>query len=122
MRCSANSGCERCWIFNARLLLLYHRDDFVHGEWPEQLRADVAALTQGIETGSAQYARLVFGRAGAEERRLGQFLLSEVPVAAVRQHLLRRESPPPLVDRMIRLTYDAVIKDYRSRKAGSRAS
>jgi len=101
----------------ARLLLLYHRDDFVHGEWPEQLRAGAAALTQGVQTGSARYARLVFGRAGAEERRLAQFLLSEVPLAAVRQHLLRREPPPPLVDDLIRLTYRAVVADYRSRKA-----
>ena len=100
----------------ARLLLLYHRDDFVHGEWPEQLREGAAALTQGVQTGSARYARLVFGRAGAEERRLAQFLLSEVPLAAVRQHLLRREPPPPLVDDLIRLTYRAVVADYRSRK------
>src|SRR6478752_9582830 len=101
----------------ARLLLLYHRDDFVHGEWPEQLREGAAALTQGVQTGSARYARLVFGRAGAEGRRLAQFLLSEVPLAAVRQHLLRREPPPPLVDDLIRLTYRAVVADYRSRKA-----
>ena len=101
----------------ARLLLLYHRDDFVHGEWPEQLREGAAALTQGVQTGSARYARLVFGRAGAEERRRAQFLLSEVPLAAVRQHLLRREPPPPLVDDLIRLTYRAVVADYRSRKA-----
>jgi len=101
----------------ARLLLLYHRDDFVHGEWPEQLREGAAALTQGVQTGSARYARLVFGRAGAEERRLAQFLLSEVQLAAVRQHLLRREPPPPLVDDLIRLTYRAVVADYRSRKA-----
>ena len=100
----------------ARLLLLYHRDDFVHGQWPEQLREGAAALTQGVQTGSARYARLVFGRAGAEERRLAQFLLSEVPLAAVRQHLLRREPPPPLVDDLIRLTYRAVVADYRSRK------
>ena len=101
----------------ARLLLLYHRDDFVHGEWPEQLREGAAALTQGVQTGSARYARLVFGRAGAEERRLAQFLLSEVPLAAVRQHLLRHEPPPPLVDDLIRLTYRAVVADYRSHKA-----
>jgi AcrR family transcriptional regulator len=100
----------------ARLLLLYPRDDFVHGQWPEQLREGAAARTQGVQTGSARYARLVFGRAGAEERRLAQFLLSEVPLAAVRQHLLRREPPPPLVDDLIRLTYRAVVADYRSRK------
>lgn len=106
----------RAHLNEARLLLLYHRDDFIHGEWPEQLRAGAAALTQGLQTGSARFARLVFGNARAEERRLGRFLLSEVPVAAVRQHLLRREPPPMLVDHLIRLTYRAVVADYQSRK------
>jgi AcrR family transcriptional regulator len=98
----------------ARLLLLYHRDDFVNGEWPEGLRAEAAALTRGVQAGGTQFSRLVFGRTGAEERRLAQFLLSEVPIAAIRQHLLRRERPPAIVDRLIRLTYEAVINDYRS--------
>jgi AcrR family transcriptional regulator len=96
-----------------RLLLLYHRDDFVQGEWPEELRERVAAMTEGMQSGAKRYARLVFGRDGAEEVRLGLFLLAEVPVAAVRQHLIRREPPPPLVDRLIRITYRAVVADYR---------
>ena len=96
-----------------RLLLLYHHDDFVQGEWPEELRERVAAMTEGMRSGAKRFARLVFGRAGEEEVRLGLFLLAEVPVAAVRQHLLRREPPPPLVDRLIRVTYRAVLADYR---------
>jgi AcrR family transcriptional regulator len=103
----------------ARLLLLYHRDDFVHGEWPEEFRGCVAALTQEMGAGFERFARLVFGCAGAEECRLAQFLLAEVPVAAVRQHLLRREPPPEIVDRLIRVTYRAVTADYRARKARS---
>ena len=63
-----------------------------------------------------RFARLVFGHAGSEENRLAQFLLAEVPVAAVRQHLLRREPPPEVVDRLIRVTYRAVTADYRARK------
>jgi AcrR family transcriptional regulator len=96
-----------------RLLLLYHRDDFVQGEWPEELRERVAAMTDKMRNGARRYARLVFGTDGAEEVRLGLFLLAEVPVAAVRQHLVRGETPPPLVDRMIRVTYRAVVADYR---------
>jgi AcrR family transcriptional regulator len=96
-----------------RLLLLYHHDDFVQGEWPEELRERVAAMTAGMRTGARRYARLLFGRDAAEEVRLGQFLLAEVPVAAVRRHLLRREPPPPLVDRLIRVTYRAVVADHR---------
>jgi len=104
----------------ARLLLLYHRDDFVHGEWPQELCEQVAALTQETRTRSLKFAQLVFGCAGVKEDRLAQFLLGEVPVAAVRQHLLRREPPPPLVDRLISVTYRAVIADHRAHNVQSR--
>jgi AcrR family transcriptional regulator len=101
----------------ARLLLLYHRDDFVQGGWPEPLRDGVAAQTRRMEAGFARCARLLFGRAGQGEVRRAQFLLAEVPVAAVRQHLQHREPPPPLVDDLIRITYRAVVDDHRARLA-----
>jgi AcrR family transcriptional regulator len=97
------------------LLLLYHRDDFVQGGWPPSLRDGIAAQTERMETGFARFARLVFGRAGPDELRRAQFLLAEMPVGAVRQHLHRREPPPPIVDELIRITYRAVIADYRAR-------
>jgi AcrR family transcriptional regulator len=101
---------------NARLLLMYDRRDFVQGEWPQELRERVAEMTERMEAGSRQRARVIFGEDGWEEVRLAQFLIAEVPVAAVRQHLVRREPPPPLVDRLIRTTYRAVVADYRARK------
>jgi AcrR family transcriptional regulator len=106
---------------SARLLVLYDRKDFVQGEWPQQLRARVAAMTRQMEAGALRRARVIFGKEGREEARLAQFLISEVPVAAVRQHLVRGEPPPSLVDRLIRTTYRAVVADYRARqrKAGS---
>jgi AcrR family transcriptional regulator len=102
----------------ARLLLLHHRDDFVQGGWPPSLRDGVAAQTERMETGFARFARLVFGRAGRSEVRRAQFLLAEVPVAAVRQHLHHREPPPPIVDELIRVTYRAVLDDYHGRREG----
>jgi AcrR family transcriptional regulator len=106
----------RSHLENARLLLLYDRRDFVQGEWPEELREQVAEMTQRMEAGSLRQARVIFGKDGREEVRLAQFLIAEVPVAAVRQHLVRCEQPPPLVDRIIRTTYRAVVADYRARK------
>jgi len=101
----------------ACLLLLYHRDDFVQGGWPSSLRDGVAAQTARMEGGFARFARLVFGRSGRDELRRAQFLLAEMPVGAVRQHLLRREPPPPIVDELIRITYRAVLDDYRARRS-----
>jgi AcrR family transcriptional regulator len=109
----------RTHLDGARLLLLYDRKDFVQGEWPEQLRARVADMAQRMEAGSQRRARVIFGKDGREEVRLAQFLISEVPVAAVRQHLVRGEPPPPLVDRLIRTTYRAVVADHRARRRKS---
>jgi AcrR family transcriptional regulator len=99
----------------ARLLLMFDRRDFVAGEWPGELRARVAEMTRRMQNAAAQRARAVFGRDGGEERRLAQFLISELPVAAVRQHLESREPPPPIVDHIIRTTYAAIVADYRAR-------
>jgi AcrR family transcriptional regulator len=103
----------------ARLLLLYDRSDFVQGEWPEELRARVIDMTQRMEGGAQRRARVIFGQDGPEEVRLAHFLIAEVPVAALRQHLVRREPPPPLIEGLIRTTYRAVVADYRARKRKS---
>jgi AcrR family transcriptional regulator len=107
---------------HARLLLLHDRKDFVQGEWPDQLRERVEKMTQRMEARSRRWARLIFGKEGRSEVRLAQFLISELPVAVVRQHLVRGEPPPALVDALIRTTYRAVVADYRSGKTGSRVS
>jgi AcrR family transcriptional regulator len=106
----------------ARLLLLYDRRDFVAGEWPQELRARVAAMTARMEAASPGWARMIFGKDGREEVRLAQFLISELPVAVVRRHLERGEKPPPLVDDIIRTTYAAVLADYRSRKSSGKGT
>jgi AcrR family transcriptional regulator len=105
---------------NARLLLLYDRKDFLQGEWPEELRERVAEMTSSMESGARRWAHVIFGKEGRDEVRLAQFLISELPVALVRQHLLHGQRPPPLIDRIIRATYRAVLADYRSGKTRSR--
>lgn len=99
----------------ARLLLVFNKEDFVAGAWPDELRERVATMTRRMKNDAQRRARVVFGKDGAEERRLADFLISNVPVAAVREHLKRREAPPPMVDRMISTTYSAIVADYRTR-------
>ena len=81
----------------------------------EELQERVAEMTRRMENAAPRRARAVFGRDGAEERRLAQFLIAEVPVAVVRQHLKCLEAPPPIVDWLIATTYRAIVADYRSR-------
>ena len=100
----------RCHLDDARLLMLYSRHDFVHGDWPAPLRRGVANQAERFEACLRTFARGAFGRAGRAEMRRAAFVLAEVPVAAVKLHLQRRERPPPLVDALIARTYRAIVK------------
>jgi len=93
---------------DARLLLLYSRHDFVAGDWPAPLKRGVRDQAERFEGCLTSFARQTFGRAGPAELRRATFVLAEVPIAAVRQHLERREPPPPLVDELVAATYRAV--------------
>src|ERR1700749_5057210 len=94
---------------DARLLMLYSRHDFVQGDWPAPLRHGVANPAARLEDCLRKFALGAFGRAGRAERRRATFVLAEVPIAAVKPHLQRRERPPRLVDELIRQTYRAIV-------------
>ena len=95
----------------ARLLLLYSRHDFVHGDWPADLKRGVRDQAQRIESCFAKFSRQAFGEAGPEQLRRARFVLAEVPIAAVKTHLERREPPPSLVDELIAKSYHAIVDE-----------
>jgi AcrR family transcriptional regulator len=95
---------------DARLLLLHSRHDFVPGAWPEELVHGVADQARRFEQCLERFARSGLGGVHAGALRRAQFILADVPIAAVRPHLQRREPPPPLVDELIRRTYQAVLE------------
>jgi AcrR family transcriptional regulator len=99
----------RLRLDDARLLLLYSRHDFVHGDWPAALKRGVREQAQQFESCLASFARHAFGRAGPAQLRRATFVLAEVPIAAVKAHLERREPPPMLVDELITKTYQAIV-------------
>jgi AcrR family transcriptional regulator len=99
----------RLHLDDARLLLLYSRHDFVQGDWPATLKRGVADQAQRFETCLRTFARSAFGRVGPAQLARATFVLAQVPIAAVKPHLQRRESPPPLVDELITKTYHAIV-------------
>ena len=94
---------------DARLLLLYDRQDFVQGDWPATLKRGVSDQAERFESCLKRFARQAFGRAGPAQFRRATFVLAEVPLAAVKSHLRRGEPPPPLVDELITRTYHAIV-------------
>jgi AcrR family transcriptional regulator len=101
---------------DARLLLLYSRHDFVADKWPEPLVQAVREQAQRFESCIERIARQIWGGADKRSLRLAQFVLADAPLAAIRPHLQRRESPPPLVDEIIRRTYRS-LTGLRSARA-----
>src|SRR5271167_320616 len=85
---------SRRHLDDARLLLLYSRHDFVDGDWPAPLKRGVAAQAERFEACLRTFARGAFGGVGRAEMRRATFVLAEVPVAAIKAHLQRRERPP----------------------------
>ena len=98
---------------DARLLLLYSRHDFLQGDWPPALRRAAQAQASRFEECLRRFARQAFGRCGSEELRRATFVLADVPLAAVKEHLRRHEPPPPLVDELIAKTYHAIVGNDR---------
>jgi AcrR family transcriptional regulator len=104
----------------ARAFLLYHRDDFAHRNWPQELKHRVVRQGRRVDAAYKRLARDTFGGIGANELRLARFVLAEVPKAAVGPYLRQGIPPPIIVDEMIETTYHAVVGKFgAARKRGS---
>jgi AcrR family transcriptional regulator len=93
----------------ARLLLLHRREDFVDRGWPAKLRRQAAELQQQVKAELRAFSQRLCGRADTKTVRAVAYAVVEAPLAAVRLHLAANESPPPYVDELIRVTYDAAL-------------
>lgn len=83
----------------------------MQGEWPGPLQQGVTDQTQRMEGCLKTFARQYFGRTRAPDIRRAQFVLLEVPVAAVKSHLQKGERPPALVDDLITRTFNAIVHE-----------
>jgi AcrR family transcriptional regulator len=102
----------RAHFDDACVFLLHHRDDFVHGGWPAALTVRVAQQARRVDACYQRFARVALGGVDAERLRLARFVLADVPKAAVGPHLRRREPPPLIIDKMITITYRAILSKY----------
>jgi hypothetical protein len=93
----------------ACILLLYRREELVSGPWPEHLKGRVASLSRELDSAIRSFTNKQFGHAGKETLRRATFALVDVPLAAVRRHLQDGESPPAVIDEMVRETYRATM-------------
>ena len=96
----------------ARAFLLYHRDDFAHGNWPQDLKDRVVRQGRRVDAAYKRLARDTFGGVGANELRLARFVLADLPKAAVGPYLRQGVAPPTIEDEMIETTYHAIVGKF----------
>ncbi len=102
----------RSHLEDARAFLLYHRDDFAHGNWPHDLKGRVVRQGRRVDAAYKRFACDTFGGVGANELQLARFVLAEVPKAAVGHYLRQGVAPPTIVDEMIGTTYNALVGKF----------
>jgi AcrR family transcriptional regulator len=93
----------------ARLLLLYRREDFVPGGWPAEVADRAAELTARTDASLGAFARRALGSVGAPALRRAHYAVVDLPYAAVRPHVHAGKAPPADVDRLVADAYRAVI-------------
>lgn len=101
---------SRANLNEARLLLLYDKQDFLSGRLPKPLADGFAAQLQRVTQHVRRFATNVLGSCGTHELYLVRYALAHAPVAAVRPFLVEGKKPPAFVDAVIESTYEAVIE------------
>jgi AcrR family transcriptional regulator len=94
----------------ARILLLYRREELVAGAWPEEFKERVLAIKRQLNGGIRSYAARIFGKAGQEEINRTVFALIDVPYAAVLRYIRLGKKPPRPVDGYIMQTYFTIMR------------
>ncbi len=93
----------------ARIILLYRREEMVAGEWPEELKAKALTAKRSLEAGIAGFTTRTFGRAGRKEIDRTVFALIDVPYGAVVRHIRQGRKPPKDIDDYIQQTYSIIM-------------
>jgi AcrR family transcriptional regulator len=93
----------------ARVLLLHRREDFVDRGWPPAMRRQATRLGRQVEIELRTFSGRLCGRADARTVATVTYAVLGAPFAAVRRHVAANEPPPPFVDDLIRVTYEAAM-------------
>jgi AcrR family transcriptional regulator len=101
----------------ARVLMLHRREDFVAGNWPDELAARARALGRSAEAGLRDASARLFARTDAAALRTLRYAVVDLPMAAVLPHLRAKQSPPPIVDDLVRTAATCVIDALLAKSA-----
>ena len=93
----------------ARVFLLYRREQLIAGDWPGDLRDRAEALGRELADGLNAFTRRLFGKTNKKNVDRVAFCLIQVPMSAVRSHLERGTPIPGYYDQFVVETCQALL-------------
>ncbi|MDR3439658.1 TetR/AcrR family transcriptional regulator [Telmatospirillum sp.] len=104
----------------ARILLMYRREDFASAKWPPEMSKRAETLGAELAAGLQELAEKIDGGSPADALVRVRFALLDVPMAAIRRYLVKNEPIPSLVDDLVRECCAALISPGEEPVSGSR--
>jgi len=92
----------------ARLLLLYRREDLIEGPWPEEVSRAAEQLRRQLDSLLRETAEQL----GQDLERV-TFALIDVPYAAMRRALRQGQTPSPALQQLTREAAEALLSGKR---------
>jgi AcrR family transcriptional regulator len=93
----------------ARILLLYRREELVRGGWPDEVKERALRMKRDLDYGIRDYVVRTFGKYDQDVAACTLFTLIDVPYAAVIRYIRQGKKPPRRIDDYIRQTYSTLM-------------
>lgn len=84
----------------ARVLLLHRRRDLA-ADWPDELGAELAALSRQLDTALGDHVRRRYGTHDEQGLQRVRLALVDLPYAAIRRYIGTGEPPPESLDDLV---------------------
>ncbi len=94
----------------ARILLLYRREELAEGSWTKNLQEKTRRITRDLNHAIRNYVVCMSGKYAQEAADRAIFAIIDVPYAAVIRYIRQGKKPPKKVDDYIRQTYITIME------------
>ncbi len=98
----------------ARVFLLYRREELIAGDWPGSIKDRVANLISELDAGLTGFTRHFLGKASKKNLDRVALCLIQIPASAVRAYLEAGKPVPGYYEQFIRETYMSLLGDHRT--------
>ncbi len=94
----------------ARILLLYRREELAEGNWPNNLKEKTRRITRDFNSAIRNYAVRMSGKYDQATTDRVIFAIIDIPYAAVIRYIRQGKKPPKRIDDYIRQTYATIME------------